>query len=215
MNRKGFFVSLVALLILMVLIGLVVFDQNVSRHRADQNWDESRKELVSELVYDIENSMIPSVVQGSIKNTLVMQSPTPTPLGNIINDIATNINAISDSISSYFTIPVSITTSIESLELSQTSPFEISYNVIIEYTVNSQGDLWQNNIPVDGTISVIGITHPFPEYHSAGPIAIEFWKVKGDHCIIEIIQGMTCAESHGICPLLLPECDLDIIEEAP
>jgi len=210
MNKKGFFVSLTSLLILIVLISLVLVDQTLSRERAEGEWDETRKELVSELVFDLENAMIPNAISSSVKKYLVSESHNTNSIDidNIIINLNNNFLMLNNDIQSIFTIPLETPTiTVNSLDITQFDAYTLLVTTNIYYEVKSEGDSWSNTVEYENLpISVIGMIHP--AYPDNGAITPDFWKVWGDECVVAIL-GQSCHLNHGICPIKDLVCDTE------
>ena len=206
MNRKGFFVSLTALIILIILVGLVVYDQSIARERSDITWEESRKELVSELVFDLEKSMIPTVIGKSVKNTLIELSPNPITLEQVQDRLSDDLSTLNDNIQQFFTIPINIDFDSIVISFAQVDPWIIDVTVELSYNLTSEHDYWYNIVEYDIPIGVHGIIHPNATYSPAGQIVMDFWKEwEGGDCVGQIV-GLTCNNAINICPLLDLNC---------
>jgi hypothetical protein len=218
MNRKGFFVSLTSLIVLIVLIGLVLTNQSLIRERAESRFDDTRKELVSELVFDLESSMIPGVISKSVKNTLVSNSPGETTISQLESKINGNLTSLTDNIHLVFTIPLdNIDIHARFIGIEQVDHYELEIRVEVDYEVVAAGNTWTNrNIEYILPISVKGIIHP--AYPDNGAITPEFWDDEWGTCVLQgLVTGATCDPTHRICPVKDLDCYFkgDIPESDP
>ena len=212
MNRKGFFVSLTALIILLILISLVLLDQTAGKERADTTWDESRKELVSELVFDLEKSMIPTTITTTVKDALVSVTTGTTSINPLRIELNDGLYNLAQDIQLVFTLPIeTLDITATNLDITQTGPYHLLVTATVQYGLKSQNDIWSNIVQYKLPISVYGMTHP--DYLTNGTITPEFWRKKGNLCVISMI-GKTCDPTHGICPRNDIVCDLDTVPPA-
>ena len=237
MNKRAFFVSASALVILLIVILMFAFRGEEALQRSKLDSEYRSHKFIADYVTDMEDIYLPSLISVSQKFAFKNISEEVASFGpgkriNTLDDVKDVImtgnykgtpvmpigytlsSLINDSMGSIQSDMVLHTFDFTVDGIYQDDSWSICMNSTVHFKIVSGDINWSNNKPYSTCMSVNGLMHP-----NSPPGLIDkninkfFWEVNSSapHCFLaSIYNGYACGTVEGICPVPIAGacCDL-------
>ena len=225
-DRRAFYVSFTALIILFITLSFIISQQSVAQKRAQYEQQFSQNLLLINYIQDLEHSYFPSRIALAEKEALAnitkleeqnswtfnqQQLETAVSTGKfrssytVVNRNDT-VNKIQDYSYSVLNVPLKFTDfNFQINSISQVDDFHVAIKSTLHYKIEAGNVTWENTLPYTTVLSVTGLT--YPKYSDYGPIVQGFWLVNAtavNQCYLhQVMSGnaaVLCNGYHDICP---------------